>query len=112
MAMWWYGAKRQNMDVEIRGNCISACTLVLHYIDHEKLCFGRDAQLWFHQARRQMPVETGDWAPSPESSLKMYDGYPEIIQAWIDAKGGLPWDGYLKLRGRELWMMGYRKCED
>jgi hypothetical protein len=36
--------------VEIRGKCLSACTLVLAYIPRERLCFHETAWLGFHHA--------------------------------------------------------------
>jgi hypothetical protein len=37
--------------IEIRGRCLSACTLVLTYIPKERLCFHKTAWLGFHHAR-------------------------------------------------------------
>jgi hypothetical protein len=39
-------------EVEIRGPCSSACTLVMHHISKDKLCFSERASLRFHLARQ------------------------------------------------------------
>ena len=39
-------------EVEVRGLCVSACTLVTAYILDHKLCFAKNAQLAFHMPRK------------------------------------------------------------
>jgi hypothetical protein len=96
-------------DVEIRGACVSGCTVVMIHVPNDRLCFGEASSLQFHMARE--PV-TG--TPSAEFTRdKMVNQYPEDVRAWIIAKGGVEkmniqqmW----KLDASELWRMGYRKC--
>ena len=38
-------------EVEIRGVCPSACTLVMSHVAKDKLCFSDRAQLLFHQVQ-------------------------------------------------------------
>src|SRR5262249_43265350 len=38
-----------NTKVEVRGDCMSACTLIVGAIDKSKLCFGPNGKLHFHQ---------------------------------------------------------------
>jgi hypothetical protein len=113
----WKLAAQLNDEVEIRGSCSSACTLVVSRVPRERLCFDRNGALLFHQARTrvsplgQTPVE---WEPDGNATKWMFDSYPEDIRAWIDSKGGialLPYEGFLVLLAPELWKMGYRKCE-
>jgi hypothetical protein len=96
-------------DVEIRGECPSACTLVMAHIPHDRLCFAEGASLGFHVSRN---ASTG--MPEPEyTQINMINQYPQDIRAWIIAKGGVEkmtiaqmWT----LSAEELWQMGYRKC--
>jgi hypothetical protein len=113
----WKLAAQLGDEVEIRGSCSSACTLVVSRVPREHLCFDRNGALSFHQARTrvsppgQTPVE---WEPDDKATKWMFDSYPEDIRAWIDSKGGialLPYEGFLVLLAPELWKMGYRKCE-
>jgi hypothetical protein len=95
--------------VELRGPCYSACTVVLSYIDRQNLCIAEGAFMGFHAARTSLdgPIHGG-------ATLAMYDAYPSDIRAWIDRNGGvgkLPRDGYWTMYDRELWAMGYPKCQ-
>jgi hypothetical protein len=95
--------------VEIWGLCGSGCTTVMTYIPKERLCFGPQGKLGFHQAR----YNTAKGPTAPEVTQRMFDNYPAEIQRWISAHGGpkeLPSEGYLYLSASELWEMGYRKC--
>jgi hypothetical protein len=104
---------RGNTQIQVVSDCISACTLILGAIDKSKLCFGRNALLGFHQARRLQPngmlysidYETTKWVIAK---------YPADIQAWIQARGGymkVPVNGFWLLSAQDLWAMGYRKCD-
>jgi hypothetical protein len=103
----WKALAASGEDVEIRGFCWSACTLVTAYIPKERLCFSQTATLAFHLAR----FPNGE--PSIEGSRWMFNAYPEDIRAWLRAKGGLekmPLEGYWLMFPSELWQMGYRDC--
>jgi hypothetical protein len=97
-------------EVEIRGMCQSACTLVMGVVEREKICFSAKGYLNFHLASAVPNV------PSVTvTKTVMTDRYPADIQAWIEAKGGLakmPYATFWTLRADELWEMGYRKCPD
>jgi hypothetical protein len=92
--------------VEVRGPCYSACTLVLAYV--EDVCIGEGAFMAFHAVRS---AETGarmDW----ETRIA-YTNMPRAVQAWIDENGGadkLPLNSFWTLHDRQLWAMGYPKC--
>jgi hypothetical protein len=102
------GYRNKKSKVEIRGPCLSACTLVLAYVSKADLCIGAGAFLAFHAVRdlaahKILPAETG----------VMYYQQPEDIRAWIDRNGGwqkLPLDGFWTMYDRELWAMGYPRC--
>lgn len=96
--------------VEIRGACLSACTLVMVHVQKDHLCFGEGASLQFHVSRH---AETGE--PDPVFTTRMMvNQYPQDIRRWILTKGGVAkmtiaqmWT----LRAADLWSMGYPKCE-
>src|SRR5262245_44529182 len=100
-------------DVEIRGKCLSACTLVTVFIPRERLCFGETAWLGFHQAL--LPngaVSKG----TTQTTEMMFDSYPPDIRRWLSERGGtkkMPDNsiGFWAISASELWKMGYRKCE-
>jgi hypothetical protein len=49
---WKFGAYRNaGVEVEIRGGCHSACTLITAYVGKDKLCFASGAFLAFHAVR-------------------------------------------------------------
>ena len=95
-------------NVEIRGKCLSACTLVLSYIPKERLCFHETAWLGFHLAG-------SFYGASTEVSQAMFDSYPQDIRKWLQQKGGLEkmphGAGFWAILAPELWKIGYRKCE-
>jgi hypothetical protein len=96
--------------VEILGMCQSACTLVMAHVPKDRLCFGQDGYLNFHQARSSL-----DGSLAPETTKWMIRHYPDDIRNWIDRQGGvemLPTHTYWTLRASELWKMGYSKCVD
>jgi hypothetical protein len=104
----WRMVRRDGKDVEVIGVCESACTFVLSWIEKDKLCIGGNAMFAFHSARYS------NSRPALQATQYMYDSYPPDIRNWIDRKGGyanLPLDGYWFLPAKELWAMGYRRCQ-
>jgi hypothetical protein len=104
----WQELARSGDNVEVRGPCFSACTMVVAYVPKERLCFGEYASLHFHSARnlftRQESLETNRW---------MFARYPTDIQKWLTVRGGvekLTLD-FWELPAEELWAMGYRQCK-
>jgi hypothetical protein len=69
-ARWQQVADAGN-PVEVRGWCVSGCTLVAAYIPKERLCFRENAALFFHQVRT---LETGEWLPA--DTLTMVSQFP------------------------------------
>jgi hypothetical protein len=106
MLSYWGG------DIEIRGMCQSACTLVMSYVARERICFSASGYLNFHQASWATATEAPK--PSIDMTQEMIKSYPSDIRAWINARGGawaMPYTTFWTLRAPELWKMGYRKCD-
>jgi hypothetical protein len=117
----WSTISAQGGQVEVLGRCASACTLVTAYIPKDRLCFGPDASLDFHMARKSKT----DASPAPEGTQWMLERYPADIRNWIADQGRYrmlhdwnvtqgsetpPRYGYWTLPAEELWKMGYRRC--
>ena len=99
--------QRAKTKVEVRGPCYSACTLVLAYV--EDICIAEGAFMAFHAVRSKETGARMDW----DTGLA-YRGMPPVIRMWIDDNGGhenLPLNGYWTLYDRQLWAMGYPKCQ-
>ena len=113
----WKALAAQGGEVEIRGPCWSACTLIMAHIPRERLCFDKHAELNFHLA---YAPESGE--PSMKASRWMVDQYPDDIREWIKTMGGVermptpslnhPAGTFYMLFPVQLWAMGYRKCAD
>jgi hypothetical protein len=108
----WYRFKAMNaagVEVEVRGRCQSACTLITGVIPKSRLCFGENSLLAIHWARE------GSWnGPlSYKSTQWVLDHYPDDIREWINSLGGIdkmPQVGWWVLPASTLWAMGYRRC--
>jgi hypothetical protein len=85
--------------VVIDGPCLSACTLVLSMVPHERICVTRRAALGFHAARSM--DRRGRMYAEPEASALVLQTYPSDVRDWITKRGGLT-SHLLLLRGREL----------
>ena len=85
--------------VVIDGPCLSACTLVLSMVPHERICVTRRAVLGFHAARSM--DRRGRMYAEPEASKLVLEAYPDGVRNWIRHRGGLT-SHLLLLRGREL----------
>jgi hypothetical protein len=120
-ALRWIEIAGKDTEVEILGECVSACTLVVSYIPKNRLCFGPYASLKFHMAHQP------DGTPSRSVTQWMIDLYPDDIRNWITANGGIDKmpSGSTEIIGaitgitmprfwvmpaRQLWDMGYRRC--
>ena len=107
----WQGLAQSGADVEIRGPCFSACTLIVAYVPKQRLCFGDYASLNFHHAASTLSTTDAEAA-----TYYMFSLYPREIREWINKQGGaeylpMPFIGWWTLEAEELWEMGYRKCE-
>ncbi|WGR95368.1 MULTISPECIES: hypothetical protein [unclassified Bradyrhizobium] len=92
--------------VVIDGPCLSACTLVLSMVPHDRICVTRRAVLGFHAARS---IDgRGRTYAEPEASEAVLEAYPQPVRGWIIRRGGLS-SRLLLLRGRELAAL-YPRC--
>ena len=95
--------------MELRGPCYSACTIITTYVAKQNLCIAEDAFMAFHAARTTL-----DGPIHGPATIAMVNAYPVEIRHWIDRNGGagkLPRDGFWTMYDRELWAMGYPKCQ-
>jgi hypothetical protein len=73
--------------VEIDGNCLSACTLVLGLIARDHICATPRARFGFHAA--WMPDADGRPVTSPMGTQALWNIYPVSVRHWISRHGGL-----------------------
>lgn len=96
---------RNGQRVELRGTCLSACTL---YLAVPQTCVAPEAQLGFHGPRRRgqslTPSEFEHW------SHLMAEHYREPLRQWFMSTARHRSRGYHRVSGRELIRMGYRSC--
>ncbi len=92
-------ARAAGEQVVIDGACLSACTLVVGMLPHDKVCATSRAVLGFHAAWR--PTAHGGRRSSAPATRAMMDVYPANLREWIDQRGGLT-PRMIFLRGREL----------
>jgi hypothetical protein len=105
----WQKIAADGGQVEVLGNCLSACTILIAYIPKERLCFGQNASLQFHMRH------DGKGSPAIAPTIRMLGRYPRDIQNSINAHGGLAKmtiENFVVISASELWQMGYRKCDD
>lgn len=94
--------------VMVDGPCLSACTLALGTIPHDRLCVTSRARFGFHAAWR--PNEFGHWVVSQEGIEFLMSIYPHQIRDWIVRHGGLS-QNVMYLTGGELASM-YQTCPE
>jgi hypothetical protein len=75
--MQWAMLAPQSVNVQIKGHCVSACTILLGYIPRERICVSSGASLGFHLATPAFVTE---------DLLRVY---PLDIRLWIEQHGGL-----------------------
>ena len=85
--------------VIIDGNCLSACTLVLGLVPHERICVTHRARFGFHAA--WMPDRDGRAVTSPLGTQALWSIYPASVRRWILTHGGLSRE-MIFLQGRDL----------
>ena len=93
--------------VVIDGPCLSACTLVLSTIPHNRICVTRRAILGFHAPQWYYP-STGQTMRASDSTRLVTASYPSAVRAWIKKRGGLT-QKLIYLRGKELAAL-YPRC--
>jgi hypothetical protein len=85
--------------IEVDGQCLSACTLVLAFVPRERICVTPKASFGFHAA--WSPVSSGGAAVNPGATEAISKMYPQRVRQWIRANGGLG-GKMIYLRGRAL----------
>jgi hypothetical protein len=85
--------------VEIDGNCLSACTLVLGLIPRDRLCVTPRARFGFHAA--WLPDRQGRPVTSAMGTRALWNIYPASVRHWIIRHGGLS-RRMIYLQGRDL----------
>lgn len=99
--------RQSGQRVEIRGQCISACTL---YLGLPQTCISRDTVMGFHGPQSQLygialpPADFEYW------SRVMADHYPPALRRWFLTEGRNEIMGVHRIRGRELIRLGAREC--
>lgn len=91
--------------VELRGTCLSACTMYLSLPD---ICVSPTATFGFHG-----PTRNGRALPSQEFdywSNVMANNYREPLRSWYLSEARFTTSGYIRVRGAELISMGYPSC--
>jgi len=85
--------------VVVDGNCLSACTLVLGLVPHERICATHRARFGFHAA--WMPDRDGRPVTSPLGTQALWGIYPASVRRWISTHGGLS-GNMIFMQGRDL----------
>jgi hypothetical protein len=113
----WQDIASRGGEVDVLGPCGSACTLVVAYIPRDKLCFGQKASLQFHAAREPDGKSSLGKSSLGKSSLWatqwMIKTYPDDIKNWLADRGGdvkMTVQTVWTLPAKDLWKMGYRRC--
>ena len=103
----YQGLRSSGEMVIIDGVCLSACTIVLGSVPHDRICVTSRARLGFHAAWN--PASNGRKTTNPEATHTLYFMYPLALQRWMDQRGGLS-PRMIFLSGRDLAAM-YRPCD-
>ncbi len=91
--------------VELRGTCLSACTM---YLGLTNICISASAQFGFHG-----PTRDGHRLPAAEFDLwsqVMARNYAPELQRWYLHTARHRISGYYRKSGAELIRMGYPEC--
>ncbi len=91
--------RRAGDQVMVDGDCMSACTLVLGLVPHDRLCVTPRARFGFHRAWK--PGIFGLHLDNAAGTRILWRLYPTKIRNWIAAQGGLS-DNFLYLAGHQL----------
>jgi hypothetical protein len=92
--------------VVIDGPCLSACTMVLGVIPHDRICVTSRARLGFHAAWH--PDDAGRETTDQDGTGLLMSVYPQPVREWIKRHGGLS-PQLIYLSGGELASM-YPRC--
>jgi hypothetical protein len=79
--------RSSGQSVIIDGSCLSACTMVLGMIPHDRICVTSRATLGFHMAWH--PDQNGRQISDKGGTKLMMSVYPQQLRDWINHRGGL-----------------------
>jgi len=97
----------QREPVVVKGNCLSACTLVLGIVPTNRMCVENSAMFGFHAA--WLPNENGRPQTSALGTQELLRIYPSDIRELIRKRGGLKKKMFF-VRGDELPTRYRRSC--
>lgn len=95
---------------EIRGDCMSACTL---WLGHKGACVSPDATLWFHAAADGLKQAhyANPWLwKSAEGNRILLGAYPARLRAVVVSNGWLETPDMHTLSGVQLIALGVPEC--
>jgi hypothetical protein len=98
-------ADRVGVEIEIRGTCVSACTV---YLGAKNVCVHPDARFWFHAAHDGKTRRVNDYA-----TQQMATHWPPPIREWakvVGATDSVDFTPRRSLLGADLIRMGVRRC--
>jgi len=98
--------RSSGQSVIIDGPCLSACTMVLGIIPHDRICVTSRARLGFHAAWH--PDQAGRQIVANDGTDLLMSVYPQQVRDWINRRGGLS-SHLIYLSGSELASM-YPRC--
>ena len=93
--MTYYAKVHASHDLQIRGDCASACTM---YLASRGVCVAPDARLWFHAVTEEIGTRV------------MLDSYPQRVRSWALRSRALESSQLTMLSGADLIAMGIREC--
>jgi hypothetical protein len=86
--------------IVIDGPCLSACTLLMGIVPHDRVCVTRRAALGFHAASYYNDASRS-LVPTRRGSALVMRLYPPQVRAWINRHGGLR-PQMIVMRGQDL----------
>jgi hypothetical protein len=99
--------RSSGQSVIIDGPCLSACTMVLGMIPHDRICVTSRARLGFHMAWHS--DQDGRQTSDRDGTELLMSMYPQQVRDWINHRGGLS-SHLIYLSGGELASM-YPRCD-
>jgi len=95
---------------EIKGDCMSSCTL---WLGHKGACVAADATLWFHAAADGLKQAhyTNPWLwKSTKGNRILLNAYPARLRAFVVDNGWLETPEMHTLSGAQLTALGVPAC--
>ena len=100
-----WAADRAGRRIEIRGTCVSACTM---FLGAKNVCVSKNAMLWFHAAS---DPDTKKISNLGNDVMRAY--WPKPVQDYVERSGALRTVSFTRgraLSGVELQAMGLPDC--